>query len=116
MFRNVRYAEFRPPVILQAPAPASGEGAASVTLHARQQYNLTCVGHKAVTWHGPGRADTGLARERSRCGTLALLKMKENKEIFYPHQCNNHQLITTNRSQDQKHHSLHCRGACVMCM
>ena len=68
-FRNVRYAEFRPPVILQAPAPASGDGAASVTLHARQQYNLTCVGHKAVTWHVPGRADTGLAREHSRCGT-----------------------------------------------
>ena len=41
--RNVRYVEFSPPVV----HPQQDH----VTVQARQDYTLSCEGHKPVSWH-----------------------------------------------------------------
>ena len=43
--RRVRYVEWSPPVI----HPQQDQ----VTVQARQDYTLTCEGHKPVSWHTP---------------------------------------------------------------
>ena len=43
--RNVRYVEFSPPVVHPQQE--------HVTVQARQDYTLSCEGHKPVTWHLP---------------------------------------------------------------
>ena len=40
--RSVRYVEYRPPVILPTVD--------NLTLSARTDYELTCVGHKPISW------------------------------------------------------------------
>ena len=48
LFRSVRYVEFRPPVL----DPQVGEE--GVSLQARQNYEISCHGHKPLTWIIPG--------------------------------------------------------------
>ena len=43
--RHLRYVEWSPPVI----HPQQDQ----VTVQARQDYTLTCEGHKPVSWHTP---------------------------------------------------------------
>ena len=48
-FRTARYSEFRPPIIVTS-APGAEERR-ELTLPARQNLSITCLGHKPVTWH-----------------------------------------------------------------
>ena len=59
LFRNVRYVEYRPPVL----DPEVGDE--GVTLQARQNYEISCHGHKPLTWIIPGLNDNSDRQKRS---------------------------------------------------
>ena len=58
LFRSVRYVEFRPPVL----DPQVGEE--GVSLQARQNYEISCHGHKPLTWIIPGLNNNGDRQKR----------------------------------------------------
>ena len=59
LFRSVRYVEFRPPVL----DPQVGEE--GVSLQARQNYEISCHGHKPLTWIVPGLNNNSDRHRRS---------------------------------------------------
>ena len=59
LFRTLRYVEYRPPVL---DPEVDEEG---VTLQARQNYEISCHGHKPLTWIIPGLNDNRDRQKRS---------------------------------------------------
>ena len=65
--RSVRYVEYRPPVL---DPEVGGEG---VTLQARQNYEISCHGHKPLTWLVPGLNNNSDRQKRSVRGVKKVL-------------------------------------------
>ena len=54
--RSVRYVEWSPPIVHPQRE--------AVTVQARQNYTLSCEGHKPVSWHLPGHTELSDIRSR----------------------------------------------------